>query len=446
MTNSKIPAESLVLYKTRPAVVASSSQKLGLRLPGGESINVRPKDVTLLHPGPAALNQLKPREGEMKAAWELLAGAGETTNLEELAELAYDEFSPATAWATWEWVADGLYFSGLPDAISVHSPEQVDRETANRAVKAAEAEAWNEFLARAQAGTTITEDARYLNEVEEVALGQRETSRVMQELGLAQTREAAHAYLLESGRWEYTVNPYPRRFNVALVDPDAALPALAEEERLDLTHLPAFAIDDEGSKDPDDALSIDGDRIWVHVADVAALVTPDSAADLEARARGANLYMPERTIPMLPCAATAALGLGLQEISPALSFSMRVDEEGRLHDIQVVPSLVRVQRLSYEVADHLLEDPPLSALARGDGAVCATPPARRRHQSGPARGQDPRRQWAGGDQTAVAAGQPVDGDRGDVDGWQRCGRAGPATRDSHPLHRPGSSRPAGNHR
>lgn len=81
------------------------------------------------------------------------------------------------------------------------------------------------------------------------------------------------------------VNPHPRRLNMPATDPTVSFPPLPDEPRLDLTHLPAFAIDDAGNQDPDDALSVDGDRIWVHVADVAALIQPDSPADLEARPR-----------------------------------------------------------------------------------------------------------------------------------------------------------------
>lgn len=68
--------------------------------------------------------------------------------------------------------------------------------------------------------------------------------------------------------------------------PDVSLPVLPDEPRLDLTGLPAYAIDDEGNLDPDDAISLDGNRLWVHVADAAALVWSDSPADVEARGRG----------------------------------------------------------------------------------------------------------------------------------------------------------------
>ena len=90
---------------------------------------------------------------------------------------------------------------------------------------------------------------------------------------------------------------------------------------MDLTHLPAFAIDNAWTTDPDDALSLEGpNRLWVHVADVAALVLPDSPADLEARNRAASLYLPEMTVPMLPAEASERLALGIGDVSPALSF------------------------------------------------------------------------------------------------------------------------------
>ena len=46
---------SLVIYKTRCAAVAArTGDKLELRLPGGDSRNVRPKDVIFLHRGPVS--------------------------------------------------------------------------------------------------------------------------------------------------------------------------------------------------------------------------------------------------------------------------------------------------------------------------------------------------------------------------------------------------------
>jgi exoribonuclease-2 len=352
-----IPANSLVLYKNGPARVAAIGDKLDIELEDGRALRVRPKDVVLLHPGPLrGWCELEAPAGEVEAACELLDG-GETT-LRELAELIYGDYTPATAWAAWRWVAEGLYFQGTPEAVSAQPLAEVARERAAREARAAEKEAWNGFLIRARAGRCAPEDAPYLQEIEEVAWGQREQSRVLQALDIQQTPDSAHALLSRLGYWDDMVNPYPRRCGVALAVPTLDLPDLPDEPRLDLTGLPTFAIDDAGNPDPDDALSLDGDWLWVHVADVAALVPPDSAADQEARARGATLYLPETTLPMLPDPAIQRLGLGLAEISPALSFGLRLDANDVVAEVRIAPSWVRVQRLSYEAVEERLEEQP----------------------------------------------------------------------------------------
>ncbi len=355
-------ADNLVLYKNQAARVTNvGAKKINIVTQDGTAVSVRPKDIELLHPGPLTnFGQLAQPAGELLTAWELLAG--EMTNLKELAELAFDEFSPATAWAIWQAVDDGLRFSGTISEIIVHTPEQVAAEQEARAAKAAEAEAWNAFVQRVDGGTFLDEDGRFLQEIAAVAMGQQERSQVLRNLNQSETPENAHALLLKLGYWDETVNPYPSRLGVNSSQPDYAIPALPDEERRDLTHLVALAIDDAGSRDPDDALSWENGRLWVHIADVAALIPPDSPADLEARARGANLYLPEGTIHMLPEAATSALALGLDETSPALSFGLDVMADGTLINLEIVPSTVRVTRVSYDEAQTRLDESPFSEL------------------------------------------------------------------------------------
>lgn len=355
-----IPLNSLVLYKNRPALVRQVGKKLEIALDSGDTASVRPKDVTLLHPGPlTSLSRLPARPDvgdEVLAAWELLAG--ETTSLAELAELIYGDFTPAAAWAVWELVQDGLYFQGTPDDIQACTATAVAETKAARAAKEAEKAAWEAFVQRAAAAESHPANERYLQDVVDLALERRDQSRVLRDLGQAETRENAHALLLRLGYWDETVNPYPQRFQLELASADAPLPSLPAETRLDLTHLPAFAIDDAGSADPDDALSLDGERLWVHVADAAALVTPDSPADREAQARAANLYLPEGTIAMLPPAATSQLGLGLNEVSPALSFGLDFDAAAQIAHVEIAPSWVRVTRHTYaEIEERLAEEP-----------------------------------------------------------------------------------------
>ena len=361
MSDTTTVQGSLVLYKNRPARVAHTGEKLEIELEDGKTLKVRSKDIVLLHPGPLrSFGELGQPPGDVETAWELLAGS--TTSLAELSELIYGDYTPAAAWAAWQLVTTGLYFHGTPEAVQVASAEEVARVQAARATRVAEEQAWMTFLEHLRAGSITPADHRYLKEVEELALGRRTNSRVLRELGRNEHPEKAHALLLKLGYWDYTVDPYPQRCNVATVPPAVVLPALPEEMRRDLTHLAAFAIDDEGSDDPDDAISLEGNRLWVHVADVAALVPPESPADLEARARGANLYLPEGTVPMLPPEVTQLLGLGLADISPALSFGLDLTPAGEIAGIEIVPSWIRVTRLTYDEVDLRLAEEPFKCL------------------------------------------------------------------------------------
>ncbi|MGE3166875.1 MAG: ribonuclease catalytic domain-containing protein [Planctomycetota bacterium] len=367
----------MVLYKNRPARVGAAGEKLELELADGKTQSVRPKDVTLLHPGPLrSLRDLHEVEGDVESAWELLAG--ESTSFIELVELIHGDYSPSTAWATYRLIQDGLLFKGSVEEVRACPRDEVDRVRTARAQREHEREAWTRFAERVAAGTHAPiEDARYLAEIERVARGQLAKSPVLAQLGVSEEPAAAHGLLLTLGYWPPEGHPYPERAGLARTSPDIALAELVPEPRLDLTHLASFAIDDEGSTDPDDAISIDGNRLWVHIADVAALIPPDSPADVEARARGANLYLPEGVIPMLPEAATTRLALGLSRPSPALSVGLDLDGDNRVMGIEIRPSWTHVTRLSYEEAERRASEEPFARLIRIGRAASA-----RREQQG----------------------------------------------------------------
>ncbi|NIV31737.1 MAG: ribonuclease II, partial [Anaerolineae bacterium] len=58
----------------------------------------------------------------------------------------------------------------------------------------------------------------------------------------------------------------------------------------------------------------------------------------------------------LPLAASQRLGLGLAEVSPALSLALYLDAGGAVAGLEVVPSWVRVTRLTYEEAEARLDE------------------------------------------------------------------------------------------
>jgi exoribonuclease-2 len=374
--------KSLAVYKNRPALVMAAGEKIDISfLNGDEGLKVREKDIEIIHPGPvtdvaalrrdiAALEEgLAAAGAAVREAWELLAdSSGEEVSLKELAELVWGEFSPQSAWGVYLLLLDGLFFTGAPGAIRARNAADLEAEEKKRAGKERGLRDREAFLERLRARKLdLPEDGRFMQDAEALAYGKSDKSRTVREAGLEESPEEAHRLLLETGFWTAFVNPHPQRFGLPLWPVKALPDPPPEEDRLDLTGLAAFAIDNEWSADPDDAVSLEGfepgaaQTLWVHVADPGASVGPWSPAEKEARNRGATFYLPEGTYRMLADEALPYYALGLAERSPALSFKITLDGGGLITDAEPVRSWVSVTRLSYGKADEL-------ALKTGDSS------------------------------------------------------------------------------
>ncbi|MFZ9034827.1 MAG: RNB domain-containing ribonuclease, partial [Francisellaceae bacterium] len=374
--------DSLVIFKNRPArVIASVDKKIEIITEDERSIKLPPKHLTLLYSGNFndfdSLNA--DLDGEVEAAWELLQG--QSTDYVELSELIFGKYTPLSAYKTWQLVNEGLLFVENDEQILVNTQQTVDAIREKERQRLEKEAALNAFINRLSNNTYAPEDEPFMKEIAGFALGRASNCRFFKHINREETMQNAHTLLLETGYWNELTNPYPARFDALVQAPDLIVDSLPDEDRVDLTELQSFAIDDADSHDPDDAISFDAehDRLWVHIADPAALVAPDGEMDLEARSRGCNLYLPEGHTPMLPPLMTARFGLGLQTISPALSIGFNVTADGQIDEVDICRSWVKVTRLSYEQADQMLMQGPFtdfdaisrrfSDYRRGNGAV-----------------------------------------------------------------------------
>ncbi len=155
------------------------------------------------------------------------------------------------------------------------------------------------------------------------------------------------------------------RFFPPEVDEEAAalLPDIIPGEgREDLRLVPHVTIDGESAKDFDDAICVEklrnGYRLYVSIADVAHYVTPGSAIDREAYARGTSVYFPGRMIPMLPERLCNDLcSLVPDEDRPTLSAILDFDRAGNLRKKRFCRSLIRSrQRFTYTAVAGILID------------------------------------------------------------------------------------------
>ena len=376
-----ISEKSLVIYKNRPALVsAREGDKITIDIFGANTQKVREKDVEVIFPGPCSFKDLEENVPEANVreaardAWELLTNESSgKISLRELAELVYGTFNPKTAWSAYELLREGIYFTGDIKTLSARSVSEVEESIKKRDEKSRETgdraaflEKMKKALQGSQTGGPVElsdTERRFLQELEALALGKTDKSRTLKELGRSETPEEAHRLLLASGTWTIWENPHPSRYGL-IRDSSKIVPLPPpDEKRLDLTSLDAYAIDSPWSDDPDDAVSLEGPYcLWVHVADPASSITPDSPADREARGRGATLYLPEGASRMLSPEAQAlfVLGAGSQNssgvgaVSPALSFKISLNPDLTIGETEIFPSLVNITRLSYAEADALI--------------------------------------------------------------------------------------------
>jgi len=354
---------ALLAYHGRCAIVRGvDKEKIEIVLEGGSGKSVRPKDVEFIHPGPVAAF---PRETDQTPGLEeILELIGEETlPFQEFCELVYSDFTPQSAWNGYLMLKNGLYFSGSPED-GVKAKPRTEIEAALNALREKQQarEKYQGLLERIRTNSVIPEDRQALGEIEGFARGHSQSCRILKDLEIEQIPEKAQSLLVRLGTWRDTENPIPERLGIDPQPPDFPLPELPQEDRADLTGQTALAIDNASSSDPDDAIGFADGLLWVHVADPAAVILPDSDADRAASAGGENLYLPDRVLTILPEEATRKFGLGLQEISPALSFGIRIDETGEPHLEKLLKSQVRVERLTYESAAPRMEEEPLRSI------------------------------------------------------------------------------------
>ena len=168
----------------------------------------------------------------------------------------------------------------------------------------------------------------------------------------------------------------PTQFPKAVLDEANRIPQAVEQKliqgREDLRDQFIVTIDPDDARDFDDAINVEkidnngGWRLGVHIADVSAYVTPDSALDREARRRGNSVYLPDRVIPMLP----ERLSNGVCSLNPGVdrlthSVFIEFDKSGRARNAHFAKTAIRsAKRLTYKEAYAILQAKPDGELSR----------------------------------------------------------------------------------
>ncbi|MEH1842350.1 MAG: ribonuclease R family protein [Nostoc sp.] len=388
----------------------------------GQSHSLAPRQITYTVTGQTYkpseianfLEQVKPYldPSSLEVAWELLVEDGETVTPDQMANLLFSESIAPPCYAAHYLLSDDkLYFKQKGDAYEPRTAAQVAERKHQMEVEALKAKGQQEFLTRVEQalkGEAVEwgrHDRQRLEGLEKYAALLADTVRTgvnydslarayppsapvletMTMLGRPTTPQGAFQLLVDLGCWSPYENLFLRRSSIPIQFPNKVLevaqqrldfpPIDSDTNRLDLTHLKVYTIDDETTTEIDDGLSWevlpDGqERLWVHIADPTRWLVPEDELDLEARKRGSTVYLPTGMIPMFPeVLATGPMSLIQGRVCCALSFGIILDTTGAVEDYSIHPSLIKpTYRLTYEDVDEMLQlrvqaEPEIAAIA-----------------------------------------------------------------------------------
>ncbi len=318
-------------------------------------------------------------EIDVELLWESINSESRDFSLRELAEAYFGETSPTAEAALFrELERAPLFFKLKSTQFQPRSPEQVARERlriereqkrqdfrqrveellggALRNAVSPEGPFWTEVLDRLDAWLRHRSKDEVGEILERITSPSKARSKAYEILlGAGRVRADEDRFLLMRG-----IHPeFPP-------DTIAACAALswseAEPDRLDLTSLAAIAIDDEDTREVDDAMTVQeiaGETVLgVHIADVSTFVRKGDPLDREAYRRSATIYLPNLSVMMFPeRLATDLASLVQGSTRPAFTFEARFDAENVLSGYRIRRSAIRVsERLSYEEADRALRE------------------------------------------------------------------------------------------
>lgn len=388
----------------------------------GQSHSLAPRQITYTVTGQtykpseiaSFLEQVKPYldPSSLEVAWELLVEDGETVTPEQMANLLFSESTAPPCYAAYCLLSDDkLYFKQKGDAYEPRTAAQVAERQHQVEVEALKAKGQQEFLTRVEQslkGEAVEwgrHDRQRLEGLEKYAALLADTVRTgvnydslarayppsapvletMTMLGRPTTPQGAFQLLVDLGCWSPYENLFLRRSSIPIQFPNKVLevaqqrldfpPIDSDTNRLDLTHLKVYTIDDETTTEIDDGLSWevlpDGqERLWVHIADPTRWLVPEDELDLEARKRGSTVYLPTGMIPMFPeVLATGPMSLIQGRVCCALSFGIILGASGGVEDYSIHTSSIKpTYRLTYEDVDEMLQlrvqaEPEIAAIA-----------------------------------------------------------------------------------
>ena len=315
----------------------------------------------------------------------------EISEIQEFADLYYGgEITTEHLVALWRIVAENkLYFKRKRQNWEARTVEQVEeiktqRQRENARIKAqALAQGWLQKVAKIPIPifpssenfklVPLSEDIiPFVERLESWLRG--DTDREVEEL-IKQTaeplklspRELVFEILQKIGRLPLDADRYiiiaglKPEFSESVNKVAESVPLWIPSENQSITDV-WFSIDDEETREVDDALSIERDgslwKLTIAIADPASVIHRGEILDKEAMRRGTTVYLPTQTVLMLPERISCDIAsLTAEQVRSSLVIRIWLDEQGKICKSDINREAIRVlKRLHYSDADRLIAE------------------------------------------------------------------------------------------
>jgi exoribonuclease-2 len=335
-------------------ILSEAEASVQVELESGKRVKVKAAHLMIRfeQPAPAVLlpaAQALAQQVDLDLAWEF--APDEEFSCAQMAGLYFQDPPSLTQHAGMLWALQDAphYFRRSGKGRFKKAPEDIVQQALAAIEKkrqlTLQIDSWAKDLAEGRCPPTIRQQLykilfkpdKNAPEYKAVVQAARQTQRAPLEL-LLNARAVASAYEFHWQRFLFDQFPKGTAFpDLFMTMPDLDLPRAAGQ---------AFSIDDSGTTEIDDALSVHGlglDQVTlgIHIAAPALAIVPGDAVDQWGRARLSTVYMPGHKITMLPDPVVQQFTLQAGRVCPALSLYVTLDA----HSLDLVSHTTRIERL-----------------------------------------------------------------------------------------------------
>jgi len=344
----------------------------------------------------AALRKSLMEQIDVEELWSLLEGEEQGYEADELTEFVFSEQITGNHVAAMQRVLfqDRLYFHFKDGRFYARSQEKIEQRRMEiqleqeKEARVAEGSKWLRAIWQRKPAPPPAEKDHLVESLKNFCLFAQEstdyafTKELLQKAEIPPHPLSAFRILTRLGIWHEDENLYLHQHDISASFPPEVEDLAAQKatvvsdlnqccsDRRDLRNLHVLTIDGALTRDYDDGLSLRPLQpglyeVGVHIADAAEYVKQGDLLDDEAQERATSIYLPDSRISMLPSSLSEGIcSLNAGNDRLALSFLVRIDEDGIIQGTEIVPSIVRVrEQLTYnEVNERLGSNETLQEL------------------------------------------------------------------------------------